>query len=76
MVKALVRVHIEEVIENPHLDSLIKTILLDENLGSELDYSITKDRAVLHDLFMLTTFPFSRCIWIGMIIVNMFISFE
>lgn len=31
----------------------------------ELDYLITKDRAVLHDLFMLTTFPFSRCILIG-----------
>lgn len=31
----------------------------------ELDYLITKDRAVLHDLFMLTTFPSSRCILIG-----------
>ncbi|KAL3518076.1 hypothetical protein ACH5RR_020665 [Cinchona calisaya] len=31
----------------------------------ELDYLITKDRAVLHDLFMLTTLPFSRCIIIG-----------
>ncbi|KAA8543751.1 hypothetical protein F0562_022072 [Nyssa sinensis] len=31
----------------------------------ELDYLITKDRAVLHDLFMLTTFPFSRCILLG-----------
>ncbi|XP_057954707.1 cell division control protein 6 homolog B isoform X2 [Malania oleifera] len=31
----------------------------------ELDYLITKDRAVLHDLFMLTTLPFSRCILIG-----------
>ncbi|KAI9109147.1 hypothetical protein K1719_019770 [Acacia pycnantha] len=31
----------------------------------ELDYLITKDRAVLHDLFTLTTFPFSRCILIG-----------
>ncbi|CAA7392667.1 unnamed protein product [Spirodela intermedia] len=31
----------------------------------ELDYLITKDRAVLHDLFMLTTYPFSRFILIG-----------
>lgn len=31
----------------------------------EMDYLITKDRAVLHDLFMLTTFPFSRCILLG-----------
>ncbi|KAK4606151.1 hypothetical protein RGQ29_000424 [Quercus rubra] len=34
-------------------------------IADELDYLITKDRAVLHDLFMLTTFPFSRCILIG-----------
>ncbi|KAK3163625.1 hypothetical protein QOZ80_1AG0006100 [Eleusine coracana subsp. coracana] len=31
----------------------------------EMDYLITRDRAVLHDLFMLTTLPFSRCILIG-----------
>ncbi|PWZ34494.1 Cell division control protein 6 [Zea mays] len=31
----------------------------------EMDYLITRDRAVLHDLFMLTTCPFSRCILIG-----------
>lgn len=31
----------------------------------ELDYLITKDREVLHELFMLTTLPFSRCILIG-----------
>ncbi|KAL6616401.1 hypothetical protein ACP70R_038671 [Stipagrostis hirtigluma subsp. patula] len=31
----------------------------------EMDYLITRDRAVLHDLFMLTTYPFSRCILIG-----------
>ncbi|XP_021715500.1 cell division control protein 6 homolog B-like isoform X2 [Chenopodium quinoa] len=45
----------------------------DGNLGSkmmlliidELDYLITKDREVLHELFMLTTLPFSRCILIG-----------
>ncbi|KAL2332926.1 hypothetical protein Fmac_014139 [Flemingia macrophylla] len=34
-------------------------------VADELDYLITKDRAVLHDLFMLTTFPFSKCILIG-----------
>ncbi|GAB2234961.1 hypothetical protein Drorol1_Dr00004234 [Drosera rotundifolia] len=31
----------------------------------ELDYLITKDRTVLHELFMLTTLPSSRCILIG-----------
>ncbi|XP_077210544.1 cell division control protein 6 homolog B-like isoform X2 [Tasmannia lanceolata] len=31
----------------------------------EMDYLITKDRAVLRDLFMLTEFPFSRFILIG-----------
>lgn len=34
-------------------------------IADELDYLITKDRAVLHDLFMLTTLPFSRCVLIG-----------
>ncbi|XP_047318053.1 cell division control protein 6 homolog B-like [Impatiens glandulifera] len=34
-------------------------------VADELDYLITKDRAVLHDLFMLTTYPFSKCILIG-----------
>ncbi|KAK6927077.1 AAA lid domain [Dillenia turbinata] len=34
-------------------------------IADELDYLITKDRAVLHDLSMLTTLPFSRCILIG-----------
>ena len=29
-------------------------------IANELDYLITKDRAVLHDLFMLTTLSFSR----------------
>nr|CAB3504417.1 unnamed protein product [Digitaria exilis] len=31
----------------------------------EMDYLITRDRAVLHDIFMLTTCPYSRCILIG-----------
>nr|GMD28123.1 cell division control protein 6 homolog B-like [Ipomoea batatas] len=34
-------------------------------IADELDYLITQDRAVLHDLFMLTTFPSSRCIVLG-----------
>ncbi|KAL0723771.1 hypothetical protein Bca4012_038370 [Brassica carinata] len=34
-------------------------------IADEMDFLITKDRGVLHDLFMLTTFPFSRCILIG-----------
>ncbi|XP_042045044.1 cell division control protein 6 homolog B-like [Salvia splendens] len=34
-------------------------------VADELDYLITKDRAMLHDLFMLTTMPFSRCILLG-----------
>ncbi|KAL6505238.1 AAA ATPase [Orobanche gracilis] len=40
----------------------LKMILV---IADELDYLITKDRAVLHDLFMLTTFPFSKCILLG-----------
>lgn len=38
-------------------------------IADELDYLITKDRAVLHDLFMLTTMPFSKCILLGMWVV-------
>ncbi|OIT33836.1 PREDICTED: cell division control protein 6 homolog B-like [Nicotiana attenuata] len=34
-------------------------------VADELDYLITKDRVVLHELFMLTTSPFSRFILIG-----------
>ncbi|EYU31589.1 hypothetical protein ABFS82_09G049600 [Erythranthe guttata] len=34
-------------------------------VADELDYLITRDRAVLHDLFMLTTLPFSKCILLG-----------
>ncbi|XP_052186996.1 cell division control protein 6 homolog B isoform X2 [Diospyros lotus] len=34
-------------------------------IADELDYLITKDKAVLHDLFMITTLPFSKCILIG-----------
>lgn len=38
-------------------------------IHDELDYLITKDRAVLHDLFMLTTMQFSKCILLGMWVV-------
>ncbi|KAL3835063.1 hypothetical protein ACJIZ3_009799 [Penstemon smallii] len=34
-------------------------------IADELDYLITKDRDVLHNLFMLTTMPFSKCILVG-----------
>jgi len=51
-----------------YLDVIKEVIYLHCNrliVADELDYLITKDRGVLHDLFMLTTFPFSRCILIG-----------
>jgi cell division control protein 6 len=34
-------------------------------IADEMDYLITRDRGVLHELFMLTTLPLSRCILIG-----------
>uniref|UniRef100_A0A1J3FTV9 Cell division control protein n=2 Tax=Noccaea caerulescens TaxID=107243 RepID=A0A1J3FTV9_NOCCA len=34
-------------------------------IADEMDYLITRDRGVLHELFMLTTLPFSTCILIG-----------
>lgn len=34
-------------------------------IADEMDFLFTKDRGVLHDLFMLTTLPFSTCILIG-----------
>ncbi|XP_073146377.1 cell division control protein 6 homolog B-like [Henckelia pumila] len=40
----------------------VKMILV---IVDELDYLITQDRAMLQDLFMLTTLPFSRCILLG-----------
>ncbi|MQL73552.1 hypothetical protein Taro_005913 [Colocasia esculenta] len=42
--------------------SCIRTTLV---IVDEMDYLITKDRAVLHDLFMLTTYPFSKIILMG-----------
>ncbi|KAF5470454.1 hypothetical protein F2P56_010968 [Juglans regia] len=47
--------------QNPR-SSVMKMMLI---IADELDYLITKNRAVLHDLFLLTTLPFSRCILIG-----------
>ncbi|XP_044332036.1 cell division control protein 6 homolog [Triticum aestivum] len=36
-------------------------------IADEMDYLITRDRAVLHDVFMLTNHQFSRCILIGIV---------
>uniref|UniRef100_M8B725 Cell division control protein n=1 Tax=Aegilops tauschii TaxID=37682 RepID=M8B725_AEGTA len=46
-----------------HKESAPRRMLL--VVVDEMDYLITRDRAVLHDLFMLTTLQFSRCILIG-----------
>ncbi|XP_035541011.1 cell division control protein 6 homolog B-like isoform X2 [Juglans regia] len=54
--------HLQNLYSQNPRSSGIKMMLI---IVDELDYLITKDRAVLHDLFMLTTFPFSRCILIG-----------
>nr|XP_027089849.1 cell division control protein 6 homolog B-like [Coffea arabica] len=47
--------------QKQHSNEMKMTLII----ADELDYLITKDRAVLHDLFLLTTLPFSRCILIG-----------
>ncbi|XWS28711.1 hypothetical protein CRYUN_Cryun25bG0094600 [Craigia yunnanensis] len=54
--------HLQNLYSNKQASSSSKMMLI---IADELDYLITKDRTVLHDLFMLTTFPFSRCILIG-----------
>ncbi|XVF68948.1 hypothetical protein PTKIN_Ptkin11bG0042000 [Pterospermum kingtungense] len=54
--------HLQNLYSSKQAPSSSKMMLI---IADELDYLITKDRAVLHDLFMLTTFPFSRCILIG-----------
>ncbi|CAI0396544.1 unnamed protein product [Linum tenue] len=54
--------HLQNVYSQKQQSSSSKMLLI---IVDELDYLITKDRAVLHDLFMLTTLPFSRCILIG-----------
>ncbi|CAK9314559.1 unnamed protein product [Citrullus colocynthis] len=54
--------HLQRLYSQKAESSCMKMMLI---IADELDYLITKDKAVLHDLFMLTTFPFSRCILIG-----------
>ncbi|KAK1586436.1 hypothetical protein Q3G72_002563 [Acer saccharum] len=54
--------HLQNLYSQKQQSSDLKMTLI---IADELDYLITRDRAVLHDLFMLTTFPFSRCILIG-----------
>ncbi|CAN1731390.1 Cell division control protein 6 homolog [Linum perenne] len=54
--------HLQKLYSQPQQSTGIHCRLI---IADELDYLITKDRAVLHDLFMLTTLPFSRCILIG-----------
>ncbi|GFZ13298.1 cell division control, Cdc6 [Actinidia rufa] len=54
--------HLQNLYSQKQQSTVVKMMLI---IADELDYLITKDRAVLHDLFMLTTYPFSRCILIG-----------
>ncbi|XP_073114811.1 cell division control protein 6 homolog isoform X2 [Elaeis guineensis] len=54
--------HLQNLFSHKKQPSSGKMMLI---IVDEMDYLITKDCAVLHNLFMLTTFPFSRCILIG-----------
>ncbi|KAF6153542.1 hypothetical protein GIB67_027409 [Kingdonia uniflora] len=54
--------HLQKLFSQKQQSSCQKMLLI---FADELDYLITKDRSVLHDLFMLTTLLFSRCILIG-----------
>ncbi|CAL5325923.1 unnamed protein product [Camellia sinensis] len=54
--------HLQNLYSQKQQSTDLKMMLI---IADELDYLITKDRAVLHDLFMLTNFPFARCILIG-----------
>ncbi|GLT27255.1 hypothetical protein SLA2020_022690 [Shorea laevis] len=54
--------HLRDIYSQKQQSSGSKMMVI---IADELDYLITRDRAVLHDLFMLTTFQFSRCILIG-----------
>ncbi|KAG5515129.1 hypothetical protein RHGRI_036238 [Rhododendron griersonianum] len=54
--------HLQSLYSQNQQSTSMKMTLI---IADELDYLITKDWAVLHDLFMLTTFPFSRCLLIG-----------
>ncbi|KAJ9698639.1 hypothetical protein PVL29_007617 [Vitis rotundifolia] len=54
--------HLRNIYSKKQQSSGMKMMLI---IADELDYLITRDRTVLHDLFMLTTLPFSSCILIG-----------
>ncbi|XP_068668798.1 cell division control protein 6 homolog B-like isoform X2 [Aristolochia californica] len=54
--------YLQDLFSQKELPSVGKMMLI---IVDEMDYLITKDRAVLHDLFMLTTLPFSKFILLG-----------
>ncbi|GLT48779.1 hypothetical protein SLA2020_223800 [Shorea laevis] len=54
--------YLQEIYSRKQLSSGSKMMVI---IADELDYLITRDRAVLHHLFMLTIFPFARFILIG-----------
>ncbi|KAK4376084.1 hypothetical protein RND71_006761 [Anisodus tanguticus] len=54
--------YLQKVFSEKQQSAVTKMLLI---VADELDYLITKDRAVLHELFMLTTLPYSRFILIG-----------
>ncbi|CAK7331276.1 unnamed protein product [Dovyalis caffra] len=54
--------HLQRLYSQQQQSSVTKMMLI---IADELDYLISKDCGVLHDLFMLTTLPFSKCILIG-----------
>ncbi|PHU16161.1 Cell division control protein 6 -like protein [Capsicum chinense] len=54
--------YLQKMFSEKQKSAVTKMLLI---VADELDYLITKDRAVLHELFMLTTLPFSRFILIG-----------
>ncbi|KAJ0020070.1 hypothetical protein Pint_32572 [Pistacia integerrima] len=63
--------HLQNLYSQKQQSSGSKMMLI---VADELDYLITRDRAVLHDLFMLTTFSFSRFILIGTVCGNYLID--
>ncbi|XP_031488456.1 cell division control protein 6 homolog B-like [Nymphaea colorata] len=54
--------HLHNLLSIPKRSSVRKMMLL---IVDEIDFLLTKDRSVLHDLFMITTLPLSRCVLIG-----------
>ncbi|XP_060175444.1 cell division control protein 6 homolog B-like isoform X2 [Lycium barbarum] len=54
--------YLQKMFSEKQQTAVTKMLLI---VADELDYLITKDKAVLHDLFMLTTLPFSRFVLIG-----------